>query len=98
MTTYPERLSVTAAARLSGISKPQFMRLFKKVAGMTLVAYLHHVRLSNAARLLRETGLSIAEIASQVGFADQSYFDRRFKKSFGQSPMQFRAGAELSRV
>ena len=91
---YAEKLSVAAAARLSGMSAPQFMRLFKQVAGMTLVAYLHHVRLSNAARLLRETNRSIAEIAGQVGFADQSYFDRRFKKSFGQSPKQFRSGSE----
>jgi AraC-like DNA-binding protein len=94
---YPEKLSVAGAARLSDMSPPQFMRSFKQVAGMTLVSYLHHVRLSNAARLLRETSLSIAEIASRVGFADQSYFDRRFKKSFGQSPKQFRSGMEKPR-
>jgi AraC-like DNA-binding protein len=87
---YPDKLSVSAASRLCGLSAPQFMKLFKQVAGMTLVAYLHHVRLSNAARLLRETNHSIAEIADRVGFADQSYFDRRFKKSFGQSPKAFR--------
>ena len=90
---FPQKLSVTDAARLTNMSAPNFMKLFKQVAGMTLVAYLHHVRLSNAARLLSNTSLSIAEIAAQVGFADQSYFDRRFKKSFGQSPMAFRSGS-----
>lgn len=89
---FPDKLSIRQAAVLAGMSQPQFMKTFKKVAGMTLVAYLNHVRLANAARLLRETDLTIAEIANQVGFADQSYFDKRFKKSFGQSPKNFRVG------
>ena len=36
------------------------------------------------------SAITIAEIADSAGFADQSYFDKRFKKSFGQSPRQFR--------
>jgi len=88
---YADKISVRQAAVFAGMSQPQFMKTFKKVAGMTLVAYLNHVRLSNAVRLLRETDLSIAEIANDVGFADQSYFDKRFKRAFSQSPKQFRA-------
>jgi AraC-like DNA-binding protein len=68
------------------------MKTFKRVAGMTLVAYLNHVRLSNGSRLLRETSLSVAEIATAVGFGDQSYFDKRFKRAFGRTPMEFRLG------
>jgi len=90
---FAEKLPVTAAARLAGMSSPQFMKTFKQVAGMTLVAYLNHVRLANGARLLRETNRSIAEIASEVGFADQSYFDKRFKRAFGQAPKEFRRSA-----
>lgn len=89
---YAERFSVAQAARLVHMSPPQFMRTFKQVAGMTFVSYVNHVRLSHGARLLKDTPLSIAEIASQVGFSDQSYFDRRFKVAFGQAPRQFRAG------
>ncbi len=72
------------------MSLPQFTRLFKSVAGMTFVAYLTHLRLAHSLRLLQETDASIAEIAASAGFADQSYFDKRFKKSFGQSPRDFR--------
>lgn len=90
---YAERLSVADAAALVRMSAPQFMKTFKRVAGMTLVAYLNHVRLANGSRLLRETSLSVAEIASAVGFADQSYFDKRFKRAFGRTPMEFRLGA-----
>lgn len=90
---YADKLPVAAAARLAGMSAPQFMKIFKQVAGMTLVAYLNHVRLANGARLLRETDQSIAEIANAVGFADQSYFDKRFKRAFGQAPKEFRRHA-----
>ena len=84
------KLSVTAAARLSGMNAGQFMKTFKQVAGMTLVAYLNHVRLASAARALRETDHSIAEIALASGFSDQSYFDKRFKRAFGCTPKEFR--------
>ena len=89
---YSERLTVGQAAHMVGMSQAQFMKTFKKVAGMTLVAYLNHVRLANGSRLLRETDLTIAEIATNVGFSDQSYFDKRFKRAFGRTPREFRAG------
>jgi len=90
---YSERLTVAQAAHMVGMSQPRFMKTFKKVAGMTLVAYLNHVRLANGLRLLRETDLTIAEIATNVGFSDQSYFDKRFKRAFGRTPREFRVGA-----
>ncbi len=90
---FAEKLSVATAARLAGMSPPQLMKTFKQVAGMTLVAYLNHVRLAHGARLLRETDKSIAEIASEAGFSDQSYFDKRFKRAFGQVPKEFRRHA-----
>ena len=89
---YADKLSVAEAAALVRMSPPQFMKTFKKVAGTTLIAYLNHVRLANGSRLLRETSLTVAEIASAVGFADQSYFDKRFKRAFGRTPMEFRGG------
>ena len=90
-----DKLSVNAAARLAGMNAPQFMKTFKQVAGMTLVAYLNHVRLTNATRLLRETNRSIADIADATGYSDQSYFDKRFKRAFGRTPKEFRAGKVL---
>jgi len=90
---YAGKLSIRQAATLAGMSQPQFMKTFKKVAGMTLITYLNHVRLSNATRLLKETDQSIAEIANSTGFSDQSYFDKRFRRAFGQSPKEFRASA-----
>jgi len=87
---FAERITLDDAAKLAKMSQPQFTRLFKSVAGMTFVAYLTHLRLAHSLRLLQETDDTIAEIASSAGFADQSYFDKRFKKSFGHSPREFR--------
>ena len=95
---FADKLSVSQAARLVAMSPAAFMKIFKQVAGMTLVSYLNHVRLARAAQLLRETDHSIAEIAAETGFSDQSYFDRRFKSSFGVAPKVFRTrpSADLS--
>ncbi len=93
---YADKLSVADAAGIVGMGLPQFMKTFKKVAGVTLVAYLSHVRLTNGSRLLRETGLTVAEIACAVGFSDQSYFDKRFKRAFGRTPMELRMGSARS--
>ncbi len=87
---YADPVTLKESAALAKMSLPQFVKLFKKVAGMTFVTYVTHVRLSHALRLLKESPLSIAEVAAQVGFADQSYFDRRFKAAFGQTPSAFR--------
>src|ERR1019366_7413573 len=84
------KLTVAEAAALVHMSQPQLMKTFKRVAGMTLIAYLNHVRISNAAKLLHETGQTIAEVAASVGFADQSYFDKQFKRAFGCTPKDFR--------
>jgi AraC-like DNA-binding protein len=87
---YYERISVTQATEIVHMSQAQFMKTFKKVSGMTFIAHLTRVRIMNALRLLRETDLTIAEIAVKTGFSDQSYFDRRFRQTFGKSPREWR--------
>ena len=87
---YAERVSVDRAAQLVHMSQAQFMKVFKQVSGMTFVAHLTRVRIMNALRMLRETDMTIAEIAAKCGFSDQSYFDRRFRQAFGKSPRDWR--------
>jgi AraC-like DNA-binding protein len=88
---FAEKLPVSVAARLVAMSPTAFMKAFKQVAGMTLVAYLHHVRLARGAELLRNTDRSVADIAAETGFPDQSYFNRRFRAAFGMAPSAFRS-------
>ena len=93
---FPDRITLRDATKIARLTPAQFTRLFKSVAGMTFVAYLTHLRLTNSLRLLKETDDTITEIAAAVGFADQSYFDKRFKKSYGQSPRAFRGAGRLA--
>ncbi|MGE4180800.1 MAG: helix-turn-helix transcriptional regulator, partial [Limisphaerales bacterium] len=89
---YADPISLAAAATLCGMSRAAFGRAFKKASGMTLRRYMNHVRMTHAVELLEESGKSIAEIASRLGFSDQSHFDRRFRQAFGRTPSQHRAG------
>lgn len=89
---YAERISVERATKLVHMSQAQFMKVFKQVSGMTFVAHLTRVRIMNALRMLRETDMTIAEIAAKCGFSDQSYFDRRFRQAFEKSPRDWRRG------
>jgi AraC-like DNA-binding protein len=84
-----KKLSLAEAARVCAMSPAQFTRSFKQVAGMSYLAYVTHVRLAEAARLLRLGDKTIAAIADLTGFSDQSHFDRHFKRAFGQTPREF---------
>lgn len=88
---YARKISVADAATLVGMSESRFMRYFRDAAGMTFVSYLTRIRLTHAARLLRESDLAISAVADAVGFRDQSYFDRQFRAAFGTTPRGYRA-------
>lgn len=92
-TACAERLSLAQAARTCGMSLSQFTRAFRQTAGMSFVAYVTRIRLAEAARMLRAGDRKIAEVAGLTGFADQSHFDRRFKRAFGQTPRDYQRAA-----
>jgi AraC-like DNA-binding protein len=89
---YAEPIPLRKAAALCGVSKAVLGREFKRVSGMTLGRYLNQIRMRHAVELLEETSEPIAAIALQLGFSDQSHFDRRFRRTFGRTPSQHRAG------
>jgi len=64
--------------------------LFKKETGIYFNDYINQTRISHAIRLLKTSGLKIAEICAKVGFGNTSYFILCFKKQTGVSPAKFR--------
>jgi AraC-like DNA-binding protein len=79
--------ALAAEARLSAF---HFARAFKQSQGVTPHHFILQRRLEKARQLLEEAQLSLAEIATSVGFADQSHFSRRFRDHVGISPGEFR--------
>ena len=87
---YAKPISVKDLANLEHISCGHFRVLFKQKTGMTPTYYITALRLRNACVLLKQTDLTVKEIALSVGFSDQMYFTRVFTKQFGIPPKAFR--------
>jgi AraC family transcriptional regulator len=84
-----EPVGLEAVARRSGLSPFHFLRLFKRVVGVTPHQYLLRVRLRRAAKLLRRGGMPVTEVALECGFADLSNFMRTFRRAAGVPPATF---------
>ena len=85
-------LSLADLADQAGFSPFHFLRVFRRVTGITPHRYLVGARLRLAARLLLDTRRPVTEIAYAVGFQDLSNFVRTFHRVVGASPRAFRAG------
>ena len=98
-----ERWPVRRLARVSGVSEAHFARSFKQAFGLPPHRYLLTRRVERAKALLRETELSITEIAFQTGWASLGTFGRTFRDITGESPSAIREreraeARELGRV
>lgn len=67
-------------------------QVFKKYAGVPMLHYIQQLRVQRAKYLLDHSGKSIQEIAREVGYPDQFYFSRLFKKFAGMAPQHYRDG------
>ncbi|QWG23972.1 AraC family transcriptional regulator [Bradyrhizobium sediminis] len=83
-------IDLEQAAAQADISPFHFLRLFSGVLGVTPHQYLVRSRLRHAARLLADDGLSVTDVAYDVGFGDLSNFVRTFHRAAGVSPRRFR--------
>ena len=87
----PERdHSLDELAAVAGLSRRHFTRCFRTQVGLSPSEYATQVKLRHAWRLL-EAGEPAADVATRLGFADQSHLNRRFKRVFGFPPGQIRA-------
>ena len=83
-------ITVSEVADYSGYNMDYFSRLFKKETGLNVRAFIMSSELYEAKKLLKFTNATIGEISSQLHFANQSHFQREFKKQFQITPLQFR--------
>lgn len=78
--------SVEDMSKMLSISKSTLIRKLKSITDKTPIEILGEYRLNKADALLRKQGLSVKEVAYQVGFNDQYYFSRKYKEYFGYPP------------
>lgn len=87
---YSAPLTLLDLSESISLSKEQFCRFFKHSFRSTPINYLNQYRIDRAMILLRETSLSIIDIAFSVGFESSNYFSIAFKKATNMTPTQFR--------
>jgi len=86
-----DKLRVREAASMVGMSETRFKGFFKEATGTMFARYVVQLRLGRACELLRDSDLSIGEIAQRAGFCDQSHLDNHFRKAFALRPREYRA-------
>ncbi|MDQ0173259.1 AraC family transcriptional regulator [Paenibacillus tundrae] len=82
-------LSIADLAARANISPKYFVDLFKKTYGQSAMEYLTDLRINHAKRYLKESGDKLRDIALKVGYNDEYYFSRKFKKEVGISPSDY---------
>lgn len=90
-TRYTESLRIEDIATKAGLSMYQFEQRMQRLFQMSPLQLLHKLRLDEATRLLRETDMTLADIAIETGWCDQSAFTRHFSRYAGMAPGKFRA-------
>ncbi|MCP4023042.1 MAG: helix-turn-helix transcriptional regulator [Desulfobacteraceae bacterium] len=95
---YYRSITLNELAKLVGLSRAQFVRRFKQQFGTTPHNYLIKRRIEIAKRKLKSGAyISLAQLAMELGFADQSHFNRHFSAITGVSPTTFYRGYRFNK-
>lgn len=87
---FQEELQCRQLAERAYLSTSYFSKIFKETTGITVIQALQDIRLNAAAQLLKETSLSVSEIAHKAGYSDLKYFYKLFRTAKGSTPGQYR--------
>lgn len=93
---YKEPIKAETLADAAGFSVSHFRRIFRSLTGKTPNRYLQALRIEEACRLLRESEMSVEQVAREVGYGDMKHFYSVFKKTTGKLPKNFRLSKILS--
>lgn len=87
---YYRDITLTMVAEEICLSPGYLSTLFKQVKGDSFINYLSRVRIRHACNLMQDVRLKNYEISYQVGFQNEKYFSKVFRKIMGESPNEFR--------
>lgn len=92
---YHEPISLRDVASAVYLSPGHLTTIVRRKTGRTVLEWIGERRMTEARRLLVESGLSVTEIAQQVGFNDPGYFVRSFKRAHGATPRDWRRAGHV---
>ncbi|RAV23218.1 helix-turn-helix transcriptional regulator [Paenibacillus contaminans] len=95
---YNENITVQQLAAIEHYNRSYYTDWFLKETGKSPSAYIQEVRLNKAKELLRDTTLSVLQIALQVGLEQQSSLTRLFKKNEESTPSQYRTKHSIRKM
>ncbi|MFV0399660.1 MAG: helix-turn-helix domain-containing protein [Oscillospiraceae bacterium] len=87
---YSNKLSLATLAEEIHVSETYLSSLFKKSTGMSPIQYITSIRINRAIDLLQNSAMKINDIAAIVGYPDQTYFTKVFKRVTGKNPTDYR--------
>ena len=88
---YSQELSLSLLAEKAALSESYLTKAFKREMGVSVFQYIAQLRCREAAELLRGGDIPIQDISSYVGYDDNNYFVKVFRKHYGMTPSEYRA-------
>ena len=85
-----QKITLQDASKQFGYNPQYFSRLFKRTFNLTFVQYTNQLKMDKARYLIRNSQLTVSEIADQLGFENTYYFSNTFKKHNGMAPTCYR--------
>lgn len=82
--------------QIAGMNELKLRKIFTQVFGMGIYDYYQHLRMKEAARLLREDNLSVSEAGFQMGFENLGHFTKVFEKHIGKKPKKYRQSVNIT--
>ncbi len=89
-----EHMTVARIAESVSMSESRFSHVFKKETGITVLDWVNQIRQEEAQRLLRETEMSVTEIALRIGMENPNYFSTWFRKRCGYTAQEYRRNTQ----
>lgn len=87
-----QNLTVSQIAALCRMSEPSLKKTFFKYSGEGIIHYFNGMKIKKAITLLKN-GMSVKEVAGELGFVNQNYFSTVFKRTVGFSPSNYKGNA-----
>jgi two-component system, response regulator YesN len=87
---YMKKITLEEVANYINLSPSYFCKIFKDEMKLSFNQYLNKVRINMSKKLLADDSIALVDVTNLVGYEDQSYFSRVFKKQTGVSPGRYR--------